>query len=98
LSELGIAVSKNTGILVFNDFLVTELQNGINEYEVILDNQRLSPGTYDIGLGLNGSGITDWFPIVTSFIIREWDINNEITIHPKFNGVYIPSNNWLKIK
>ena len=69
-----------------------------NEFEIVLDSEKLSPGTYDIGLGINGSGITDWFPIVTSLNIKEWGLKNEITIHPKYTGIFIPKNNWTKIK
>lgn len=98
LSEIGISVSKNTGVVIFNDFFTAELQNGINEFEIVLDSEKISPGTYDIGLGINGSGITDWFPIVTSLNIKEWGLKNEITIHPKYTGIFIPKNNWTKIK
>jgi lipopolysaccharide transport system ATP-binding protein len=70
----GFAINSAFGMTMLSSFqtdqgLPSHLPAGKIRFHIKMNPNFLAPGLYDIGLGANGSGVTDWLPTTLQFTV-----------------------------
>ena len=94
-------IRSSLGITMFNSILDSKklLKNnklGLKKIGIQFEVNYLPPGSYIVGISVNGNNILDWIPNAISFSVEPIS-NNSTTLIDKFDGVVVHPHKWVNI-
>ncbi len=100
--NLGFNVNSSLGYPLFNSFATSQdlLQNlspGPVVFRVNFDPNIFGPGMYAIGLGANGTEVTDWIPEATTFTVERLSTDPDQVIGQHYDGVVLYPCHWNNV-
>ncbi|MGE5474750.1 MAG: ABC transporter ATP-binding protein [Ignavibacteriales bacterium] len=100
--EIGFGVMSEMGFPLFNSHLADtrlpkSFPSGELTFKISFTPNILSPGSYTIDLGANGSGIVDWIPEAIKINIEPVSLNQEEYIRSTYSGVVMYPCEWSMV-
>lgn len=102
-AQLAFAIQSALGFPLFNSFqnesgLPSSYEPGKYFFTAKMDDNPLSPGLYEISLGANGPGITDWIPTAMQFTIATVSANGKESWGQNKGGIITHPIHWEMTK